>query len=84
MFRKIYLIEKKMRKLKDDYKELSKTELKKLIEKLNHGCGNYVDVNGFCAYIGVSGKIRLCSTCTRKLKLVKEVLAEKCLETKEE
>lgn len=46
-------------------------DLQKIIKL---GCGNKVDYNGHCFYISIHDKGRYCSTCTRRLKVLDEIL----------
>lgn len=55
------------------YKINKSPKLKKeLIAEIKEGCGNKVDGNGDCFYISSRGKLRLCSSCLRALKYLKE------------
>jgi len=42
------------------------------LEKLQEGCGNKVDRNGDCAYYSSQGNLRICSTCWKKIKNLKQ------------
>ncbi len=63
-----------MRTTKSVLKVISTRLLRGEIKELKEGCGKKVDHNGDCAYYGPSGALRLCSTCSRNLKLVLEEL----------
>lgn len=51
---------------------MDKKEFEEAVIKLRGGCGNKIDINGWCAYYSSQGNLRLCSTCKRKIKKLKE------------
>ena len=66
-----------MRTIKKIFKGMSKERLKQEISTIEEGCGKKVDSEGDCFYISSRGNLRLCSSCSRTLKIAKEVLGTK-------
>ncbi len=63
-----------MRKIKDIFNGKSKEQLKIEIQQIKEGCENKIDSNGDCSYYSSQGNLRLCSKCSRNLKIAKEIL----------
>lgn len=64
-------------KIKDTFRSMSAKKIKEQIEIIEKGCGKKVDYNGDCFYYSSQGKLRLCSKCSRQLKIAKEILKER-------
>ncbi len=65
------LIRRGENNLKNYNKLLNAREEEKLKE-LEKGCGKKVDENGDCWYISSQGNTRYCSSCKRKIDLIKK------------
>ena len=66
-----------MRTIKSVYQGMTKNQLKEEINTIKKGCGKKVNSDGDCFYYSSQGNLRLCSTCSRHLKIAKEIYGDK-------
>ena len=77
-YKLVFWINKKL--ISGDYENPEKIriflhdEARDLQKIIKLGCNKKIDVNGDCFYLSIHGKARYCSTCTRRLKVLDEIL----------